>query len=89
MGAGDPGGNTVGDVHGGVTQIGGVHGDVHIGRSPSRRWRRVAEGAVGALVVVVAATIVWRGLNHERTVSNPAQDIARPTVAAARPAIRF
>ncbi|RAS62343.1 hypothetical protein C8D87_108164 [Lentzea atacamensis] len=60
MGAGDPGGNTVGDVHGGITQIGDVHGDVHIARSPARRWRRVAGGAVGALVVVVAATIVWR-----------------------------
>lgn len=43
MGAGDPGGNTVGDVHGGVTQFGDVHGDVHIGRGPARWWLRVAE----------------------------------------------
>ncbi|MFC3896696.1 hypothetical protein ACFOWZ_34905 [Lentzea rhizosphaerae] len=39
--------NTVGDAHGGVAQIGDVHGDAHIGRARAGRWPRV----IGALLV--------------------------------------
>jgi hypothetical protein len=64
MSAWDQDSNTVGDVHGDVAQIGDVHGDVHIGRTPARRWPRVIVGAVSALIVVAAATIVWRTLDR-------------------------
>jgi hypothetical protein len=47
MSAGDRDSNTVGDVHSGVTQIGDVHGDVHIGRIRAGQWPRV----IGALLV--------------------------------------
>ncbi|GAB2850585.1 hypothetical protein GCM10027200_58740 [Lentzea nigeriaca] len=60
MDAGDPGGNTVGDVHGDITQIRDPHGDVR----PARQWLRVAGVLAGALIVVVVASIVWRGQNR-------------------------
>lgn len=71
MSAGDQDSNTVGDVHGDVAQIGDVHGDVHIGRTRVGRWPRVIGGVAGALVVVAAATIVWRALDRDESVRNP------------------
>lgn len=72
MGAGDSQGNTVGDVHGDVTQIRDVHGDVHIGRPGTRRWPRVLGGVAVASIVLAAALIGWRVMDREKPSDPPA-----------------